>query len=70
MPTLRMSTPTLVAPVVRHDSVVQRRFDCDWEITVEGAETSWVELSETSAVGNATIEAALDQKPTHKRRVR
>lgn len=69
MPTLRMSTPTLVAPSFATTLSFSVDSNCDWEITVEGAETSWVELSETSAVGNATIEAALT-KMTHKRRVR
>lgn len=64
MPTLRMSTPTLVAPSFATTLSFSVDSNCDWEITVEGAETSWVELSETSAVGNATIEAALTKNDT------
>ncbi|MFR3334232.1 MAG: DUF5689 domain-containing protein, partial [Alistipes communis] len=62
MPTLRMSTPTLVAPsfaTTLSFSVIRTAT----EITVEAPKRPGSN-SETSAVGNATIEAALTKNDT------
>lgn len=64
MPTLRMSTPALVAPSFATTLSFNVTSNCDWEIAVEGSETSWVELSQTSAVGTTAIEAALSKNDT------
>ena len=64
MQSIALDTHAILAPSFGTTLSFEVRANCDWQISVTGDDTSWVQLSRSEATGTATVAVAIGENAT------